>query len=89
MKVEHRCKLCVSPEWVYKAILLYKCSGYSYKQIIEHFSRYVKNLNLYNLSTHMNRHVQQGDIEEAEATLTRWESYKSRTHGVFCDTEQA
>ncbi len=73
MKLEHRCKICKSPEWVYRGMILYRVKGWSYEQIIEHFSQYIDNLNVYNLSIHFRNHCQQRDFDAAKAKLEEWE----------------
>jgi hypothetical protein len=49
----------------------------SYRQLIELYKQYGLYLNEFNISCHLHRHVEQKDIEEAEATKARWEKMKA------------
>jgi hypothetical protein len=44
-----------------------------YVKIIEEYEDCIPCLNLYNLSTHFNRHVEQKDIREVEALKAKFE----------------
>ena len=47
-----------------------------YNEIIEKYEKYIPRLNLYNISTHFNRHVEQKDILEVEACKKRFDREK-------------
>ena len=48
-------------------LYLNRCKHVPYLELIEMYEQYIENLNLYNISTHFNRHIQQSDIEEVES----------------------
>ena len=48
------------------------CNHISYTELIERYEKYIPRLNLYNISTHFNRHVEQDDILEVEAFKARF-----------------
>lgn len=64
MKFEPHCKICKS-EYATALLYLHHCEHLSYKQLIDRYKR-VLDINLYNLSCHLQRHVQQSDIEHVE-----------------------
>ncbi len=45
----------------------------SYKEIIEMFERHGIFLNIYNVSIHKHRHLEQGDLKKAEETKAQWQ----------------
>lgn len=45
----------------------------SYIELIELYQKYGLELNLYNISCHLHRHVQQSDIEEVEKLKEKWD----------------
>jgi len=70
LRFEPHCKICKSDPA--EAILfLHHCEGFTYKQIIERYRRQL-DINEYNLSCHIQRHVEQSDIDEVEETKRRW-----------------
>ena len=76
-KHQKLCKIC-NHELAPAILELYLCEGYSYKRIIEAYGRFIPNLNLYNISNHLNYHISIEDIKEALATKARWEKYKAQ-----------
>jgi len=70
MRFEPHCKICKS-ELATALLFLHRCEEYSYKMLIERY-KHVLDINVYNLSTHFNRHVQQKDIDAVEETKRRW-----------------
>ena len=76
MKKQRKCKIC-NHELAQAILYLHHCGGYSYKKIIEAYVRFIPNLNLYNISNHLNYHIDAEDIMEAEATKTRWDRMKA------------
>jgi hypothetical protein len=77
LKKNRICKICrheLAPAILY----LHLCEGYSYKRIIEAYGRFIPNLNLYNISNHLNFHISEKDIKEAEESKARWEKYKAK-----------
>jgi len=77
LKKQKLCKIC-NHELAPAILYLHLCEGYSYKRIIEAYGRFIPNLNLYNISHHLNFHIEMKDIKEAEATKARWAKMQSQ-----------
>lgn len=75
------CKICQSP---YATALLYRyhVEHLPYVQLIELYKKYGLELNVYNVSCHLHRHVQQRDIEEVEKLKARWVSMDAQLPGL-------
>ena len=75
---QRNCKICNSPFWLYQALLYhYHNDNYSYAQLVEFYKQNHFSLNQYNISVHIHRHVEQKDIEEAEAQKAYFEKMKT------------
>ncbi len=72
MHYQRNCKICKSD---YAKVLLFMnhCNAVPYTELIEKYEKYISRLNLYNISTHFNRHVEQKDILEVEALKKRFD----------------
>jgi hypothetical protein len=74
-KHQKLCKIC-NHELAPAILQLYLFDGYSYKRIIEAYGRFIPNLNLYNISNHLNYHISIQDFKEALAAKARREQIK-------------
>jgi hypothetical protein len=73
MKFNKHCKICRS--YLGQALLYqHHCEHVPYLKLIELFEEQITCLNLYNVSTHFNRHVEQADIREVERLKAEYES---------------
>jgi hypothetical protein len=69
---QKNCKICrslVSQGMLYA----HHCMHKSYLELIEIYEKEIPCLNLYNISTHFNRHVEMKDIREVEALKEQYE----------------
>lgn len=72
MRFEPHCKICKS-SYAKSLLYLYHCEKLTYKQIIEKY-KHLLSINIFNLSCHFQRHVEQSDIEEVEKLHAEWSS---------------
>jgi hypothetical protein len=77
LKKQKLCKIC-NHELAPAILYLHLCEGYSYKRIIAAYGCFIPNLNLYNISNHLNFHISIKDFKEAEASKARWEKLKAQ-----------
>jgi hypothetical protein len=77
LKKQRNCKIC-REQWIANAILyLHHCERASYREIIERMKTFI-DINEYNISVHLHRHVQEIDIIEAEQKQARWAKIESQ-----------
>ena len=71
MRFQRNCKICRSN---FAQALLYRnhIDKLTYVQLIELYKQYGLELNQYNISCHLHRHVEQSDIEELENLKEKW-----------------
>lgn len=74
MKFQPHCKICKS-DYAKPLLYLYHCEHLTYKQLIERYKGHL-DINIFNLSCHFQRHVEQSDVEEVEQTKLRWEEMR-------------
>jgi hypothetical protein len=72
LRFEPHCKICKS-DLATAILYLHQCENYSYKQLIERYKGHLE-INIFNLSCHFQRHVEQSDIEAVEKLHAEWSS---------------
>ena len=72
MKKNSHCKICRS-DYAQSLLYLNHCKHVPYVKIIEEYEDCIPCLNLYNLSTHFNRHIEQKDIREVEELKAKYD----------------
>ena len=78
MKYQKNCKICNTEEWLQDAFCVAIVSGQTYEEIIEMFERHGISLNIYNVSVHKHRHLENQDLKKAEETKARWEAIDTK-----------
>ncbi len=75
MHKQRNCKICKS-DFAIVLLFMNHCNHMPYVELIERYEKYIPRLNLYNISTHFNRHMEQKDIIEDEACKKRFDKEK-------------